>query len=166
MSAREILNFAFGSNLTPARLQARLPQARLVGTAWLPGYTLGFRHRGQDGSAKCSIEPDNSGNACVHGVLYALTEQEVALLDSIEGEGYARQCVDVVRQCGTQTTAHCYLTQQFHNDLLPFSWYLEHVLRGVQYHQFPASYQQLLSRQPCILDLDYHRAQRELSIYQ
>ncbi|MCG7535628.1 gamma-glutamylcyclotransferase family protein [Pseudoalteromonas sp. OOF1S-7] len=166
MASRDILNFAFGSNLTPARLEARLPHAQLLGTAQLPGYTLGFRHLGQDGSAKCSIEPDSSAEAHVHGVLYALTEQEMTQLDDIEGEGYQRQRVEVVRACGTLTVAHCYITQQLHNDLLPFSWYLEHVLRGVQHHQFPAAYQQLLAKQPCILDLDYLRARRELSIYQ
>ncbi|MEC4088465.1 gamma-glutamylcyclotransferase [Pseudoalteromonas rubra] len=166
MADRDILNFAFGSNLTPARLQARLPAAQLLGTARLPGYTLGFRHLGQDGSAKCSIEPDDSAVACVHGVLYALTEQEIAQLDRIEGEGYQRQGVEVIRACGSRLTAHCYITQQFYDDLLPFSWYLEHVLRGVQHHQFPASYQQLLAKQPCTLDLDFHRARRELSIHQ
>ena len=48
-----MLYFAYGSNLSSARMAARVPSARVVARAQLPGHALRFHKVGRDGSAKC-----------------------------------------------------------------------------------------------------------------
>jgi len=51
--------FAYGSNLHPLRLQARLSSAQLIGTTILPGYALKFHKLGHCLSGKCNIVRTN-----------------------------------------------------------------------------------------------------------
>lgn len=48
-----ILYFAYGSNMSSARLRARVPSCRPIGIAFLPGHELRFHKRSKDGSGKC-----------------------------------------------------------------------------------------------------------------
>ena len=88
------LNFSFGSNMSTARLLARLPNAQFITTATLKGYQLNFAMLSSDGSAKCSIAKSKK-NEEVFGVVYALDDQELSLLDDIEGPRYDRTPVTV-----------------------------------------------------------------------
>ena len=46
---------AYGSNLYPPRLAARIELQAILGTVALPDEALEFRKRGADGSAKCTL---------------------------------------------------------------------------------------------------------------
>src|SRR6187551_384352 len=76
-----ILYFAYGSNMAPQRLQARVPSATVVGVAVLRGYQLKFHKSGKDGSAKCDASRSDSMEHEMHGVLYSMLKSELPVLD-------------------------------------------------------------------------------------
>ena len=93
---------AYGSNLHPLRLQARTPTARLIGTGYLPDWSLRFHKRSLDTSGKCSIKKGSSG---VYVAVYTMTAADKQLLDRIEGvgQGYANTTIQVpgIGECST-----------------------------------------------------------------
>ncbi len=62
------LYFAYGSNMTSARLRARIPSARSVGAARIDGRRLVCNKRGRDGSGKANLCASPGGEAW--GVVY------------------------------------------------------------------------------------------------
>ncbi|WP_440055042.1 gamma-glutamylcyclotransferase family protein [Pseudoalteromonas sp. T1lg65] len=164
MKSAAVLNFSFGSNMSSARLLARLPNARLVGPARLSGYQMTFNMLSRDGSAKCTIEPADHSRE-VFGVVYALSRAEKLQLDRIEGERY--DCVElpVKSVTGESLEVYSYVANTFVEQQLPFDWYVRHVLSGAREHNFPAHYIGAIDSHPTIQDPDLNRVHRELSIY-
>lgn len=80
------LYFAYGSNMNPDRISERIPQARVVGKAYIKGWTLKER-------LYADIERKIGGR--VEGVLYLITESELHRLDAYEGYPTTYQCVGV-----------------------------------------------------------------------
>lgn len=78
--------FAYGSNMNPDRIRERIPQARLVGTAFILGWRLKER-------LYADIERCPSGRVC--GVLYLLTQTEILHLDVYEGYPRTYGCVEL-----------------------------------------------------------------------
>jgi len=152
------LYFAYGSNLYPARLGARVPSARVVGTGYIADRRLAFHKVGMDGSAKCDAP---RGRGRVHGALYTLDEGDWPLLDAAEGRGagYERETVDVC-EGDELVRASVYLAQAGHIDpgLLPFDWYLRLVVEGAVHHRFPPAYIEALAGVATQRDPDEDRA--------
>lgn len=96
---------------------------------------------------------------------------DLAALDIAEGAsgskpGYRR--VDIVVQTPTApVSAVTYLANSTHkqHSLLPYSWYLEHVLVGAREFGLPVDYVEGIKRQATKPDIDVARTARELSIY-
>jgi hypothetical protein len=129
---------AYGSNLHPVRLAARVPSAELVGTAFQPGWSLRFNKLSNvDGSAKCSIERGGTGT---HHAIYGLLADEKFLLDACEGlgNGYDELVLDVPEfgRCFTYVASASHVR----SDLEPFDWYQAMVLRGAEFNRFPGDY--------------------------
>ena len=76
MAYGNLFYFAYGSNMNPDRIRARLPEARPVGKAYLCGWRLRER-------LYANIEPHKGGR--VEGVLYLVSQTELYSLDSYEG---------------------------------------------------------------------------------
>lgn len=68
--------FAYGSNMNPDRIGERIPKARLVGKAYIKGWTIKER-------LYADIERKIGGR--VEGVLYLITDSELHILDTYEG---------------------------------------------------------------------------------
>lgn len=153
--------FAYGSNLHPLRLQARVPSARVRGLTVLAGHALHFGKRGLDGSGKCTVKSVAGANAAVHGVLFELRTAERPALDAAEGPDYARR--SALFRLGEQSLSGFYYEARNHaldNDLLPFDWYRELVVRGARFHGFPDSYVGGLAQVRCRPDPDARRVAR------
>lgn len=163
--AKKHINFAYGSNMSTARLLARLPNAELLGIATLHAYQLTFDMLATDGSAKCNIAPTEVKGALVHGVLYALDDAELARLDEIEGARYNREAVEVIKPCGEILVAQSYIANTFISSELPFDWYVAHVVKGAQEHSFHAHYITQISAQASQIDSNLARASREWDIH-
>lgn len=94
--------FAYGSNLNPARMRARCPGARIVGTATLRGWRLVER-------LYADIAPCEGAD--VRGVVYALTARDVDALDRCEGwpRVYTDAWVTVLMRRGGRMMCMTYL---------------------------------------------------------
>ncbi len=149
--------FAYGSNLHPGRLIARLGDLAVRGAAALPDFRLTFDKVGGDTSGKCTIEP--APGHTVHGALYGITAAQQAVLDVIEGDRYAVRPVRVRTPDG-ELDAFTYVALAEHTrpGLAPFDWYRELVVRGARHHGFPAEYVASLRAVPAVPDPDPNRA--------
>lgn len=135
--AASIRYFAYGSNLHPARLAARLAAPRLLGTARLDAHILRFHKRGRDGSGKCSLLP---GSGCVHGALYALDAADKQALDHIEGVGTGYASIDIELPGIGVASTYVAMPDAIDDTLQPFDWYLGLVLAGARFQRFPGAY--------------------------
>lgn len=160
-----LLYFAYGSNLHPRRLQHRADSARPAGIARLPDYRLAFHKRGADGSGKGNVVP--APGQSVWGAVYRLSASDAAVLDDIEGPGYARVTLQVARSDDAGILR--VITYRAHpgaieEGLVPFGWYLDFVLHGAAQHGLPAAYLKQLQRVVTADDTNGGRAQRERAI--
>lgn len=129
------LYFAYGSNMDSARLLARVASARPLGAARLPGFAWRCNKRGKDGTGKANLMRDE--RAETWGVLYDLDEEDLALLDRVEG-GYD-PCRVTVWQGGAAHPAVTYVSERTTSEA-PAAWYLAHILAGAREHALPAAW--------------------------
>ncbi len=153
-----VLYYAYGSNLHPERLRARIPSSRFICIAPLAGYQLRFHKRGEDQSAKCNAAHTGEKEHLVLGAVFNMKLSEKSLLDNIEGEGYNAESVNI--KVGNRfLEAFMYVAHEpFIDDgLSPFQWYKEFVYLGAGYHRFPDHYLQAISSVKAITDQDSER---------
>ena len=94
--------FAYGSNMSSARLKAPRPFGSKVRQRRTPStQTSVFHKRGADGSAKANAFYTGDTADIVHGVLFEIDENELQDLDRAE-PGYERSSlnIDVVSGAG------------------------------------------------------------------
>lgn len=140
------LYFAYGSNLHPARLQARTPSARILGPAELPGNRLAWHKHGVDDSGKCDIVETGRHADRVHGALYEIDIGDWRYLDIAEelGTGYDIHRLEV-RAGDQRIRAYSYRALVTDPDLKPFDWYQAFVVQGARVHGLPAEYVRALA---------------------
>jgi len=132
------LYFAFGSNMSLARIEARTGKVSCLGAAKLPGFAHRFSHCGDDGSGKGNIARDESTETW--GVVYRLSEEQADTLHQYEPGYESIEVSVVVRDSNTPVTAYAYLSGQGCAGLLPSSEYLGHYRRGMAENRLPDSY--------------------------
>jgi hypothetical protein len=153
---------AYGSNLLPARITARLGSCTTLGTIRLSGWQLCFHKIGADGSGKCNIVTAPASVA--YGAVYELPLSHKQQLDTIEGVG--KGYTDVTMILKDYGSAQVYLAEPSSIDeqLIPYDWYRAFVLSGATYHRFPASYLAEINAVETIRDPDDARRTENLSI--
>jgi len=163
-----MLYFAYGSNLSSARMKHRVPVCRLVATGVLEHHRLAFHKIGQDGSGKCDAYFTGNREEYILGALYRIDAVYQEFLDRAEGlgNGYVIKNVDVIiTGSRSRTSAFLYSATRIDRRRKPFHWYKEHVLRGMREHSFPEEYLARAAEVEAIADPDAARAARELQIY-
>ena len=133
--------FAYGSNMSLARIKERVPSAHRLGAYFLEGRDLRFHKAGKDGSGKCDAF-STSGNERVYGALYEINPDEKPALDRAEGLGveYSEKLVSVTNDQGETIEAFTYFALKIDDSLKPYTWYLNHVLIGARESQLPENY--------------------------
>ena len=149
------LYFAYGSNMSSARLGERVPDARALGRALLTGFRLAWNKPGRDGSGKANIVLAESH--VVWGVLYEFpgssassssnSSSSWAVLDTIERD-YARETWTVEDLRGARVAAQVYRWRGEPEapDLAPQAWYRGHLLDGAREHGLPRDVIEALER--------------------
>lgn len=136
------LYFAYGSNLLPARLQARCPSARVVGPALAPDHRLEFSKPGRDGSGKATLYP--ARGAATPGVLYRIDLSDQPALHAAEGadhpNGYGFHADFAVQAADGAAPVATYVARRRDTALRPFDWYLALVIAGAQAHRLDAAH--------------------------
>lgn len=128
---------AYGSNLHPLRLGARVSSSRLIGTSFLSDWSLRFHKSSNDQSGKCNILVGGDG---IYIAIYEMNHADKIILDKIEGLGYGySNCSLMVPEFGKCAT---YIADASHIDdvLRPYDWYKELVLAGTRKLGFPDDY--------------------------
>ncbi len=165
---KDIFYFAYGSNMSVARLKARLPEVVPIGRCTLEKHDLRFHKISQDGSAKCDAFFTNDPRDIVYGILFKIDSAQKALLDEFEGagNGYDIKEVTVTQADGSSINAMTYVATIFGNSLKPYTWYKDHVRVGAEEGKLPADYirTKILSIN-AVEDQDRKRNDHELSIY-
>ncbi len=159
--------FAYGSNMSVARLRQRVPSACVIGVYYLDGHSLRFHKSGQDDSAKCDVfQIDGEGR--VYGVLYEIDSVDKNQLDRAEGlgVGYGEKIVHIQNEKGVSVKAVTYYALQIDSALKPYSWYVNHVIIGAREAALPDDYILGIDAVEACDDSDAARDARERAIHQ
>ena len=162
-----MLYFAYGSNLSLARLRQRVPSAERLGVYRLPGYQLRFHKASTDGSAKCDAFFTGDSSHQVLGAVYKMNPAERPVLDQAEslGTGYNARQVWVQHSDGHSLEALIYYAIRIREDVIPYDWYKHHVLVGAQEVQLPEYYIQTIASVKAVPDPDRQRAGKEWAVH-
>ena len=133
----DVWYFAYGSNMDPHRKELRTGLIREAKTTRLPNYRFTFNKRGDDGSGKANIVPDEK--AKVWGVIFRCTKKTLDRLDKDEGapKHYRRQTVSVFTDEDVEYEAITYVAQdsKIQDGLKPTSDYLKHIIDGARHYK-------------------------------
>jgi len=166
----EMNYFAYGSNMSLRRLSNRITNVDVVGTHILYRHKLRFHKISDtDGSAKCDLSYTGRETDLVYGVLYRIENVAKQILDKIEGlgKGYNEKHVTLVSaENHSVKEAVTYYATNTNPSLLPYNWYLKHVLIGAREAGVPKKYLNGLNKIKTIQDSDKSRQKKELAIYQ
>lgn len=134
--------FAYGSNMSKARLRERVPSAQPLGCYRLEGFDLRFHKVGVDNSAKCDAFCTDHASDNIYGVLYEIDPAELPSLNRAEGLGfgYDQTIVFLSSQSGDAVTAMTYVATHIREGLKPYDWYLNHLLVGAKEGGLPEQY--------------------------
>lgn len=148
-----MLYFAYGSNMDPEQMALRCPGSRLVGTARLPGYRLAFsRYSSKRNGGVADVVPDPDHE--VWGVVWDLSEENLAILDGFEGYdpggtcAYSRTRIEVESEQGT-LEAEIYFATRQPNPPPPSRAYMQHLIEGAKAHGLPDDYLRMLESIEC-----------------
>ena len=131
--------FAYGSNMSTARLAARVSDPVTVGSAHLIDWQLAFNKPGRDGTGKANLVP--AAGARVWGVAWTLPEDAWPVLDGFEPD-YERSVLRLLQPDGRALHAHVYLyaCPADTPSIRPSRDYLDHLLAGATEHGLPEEY--------------------------
>lgn len=151
-----MLYFAYGSNMDPEQIRARCPDAQVVGIGFMTNHALCFPRRSvKRNCGVSSVAPCEGQN--VWGVVYRLSDQDLAVLDANEGfrsdrptelNSYNRVTV-VVQVDDIPTEMLTYVAVPQENAPRPNAAYLKHIRDGARHHGLPASYLRYLDDITC-----------------
>lgn len=160
--------FSYGSNMSGARMRKRVSSAQVITVAGLKNHRLKFHKASKDGSSKCDIVETKIFTDVVYGVVYEIDKSEEANLDRAEGLGYGYKEKTVqVTSIDNQTifSAKTYYANKIDEQLKPYHWYKEHVLRGAKENKLPAEYVKKIENVSSESDPEQKRHAKEISIY-
>jgi len=123
------LYFAYGMNTNQEEMTYRCPDAQSLGHARLIDHAFRFAYH-------ADVVP--CAGSYVDGVLWSITDLDLASLDQLEGYPtyYGRDQVRV-SQGSRIFLAVCYSMQPGQPDTLPSTRYMDMVLEGYAQHQVP-----------------------------
>lgn len=150
---RANLYFAYGSNMNAAQMKMRTSAARVVATACLPDYRLGFfGHTEIWDSAIETVEP--CAGSSVWGVVYSLSSLDWERLDlwqdaRMDGAGsYFHYPIRVVDEAGRGFEVRMYKKDIQGSPLTPSVEYLGFIAHGAMEKGLPSSYVEELRQRP------------------
>lgn len=132
------LYFAYGSNMSSARLRARIEGATSLGRARIADHRLVCNKAGKDGSGKANLVRAPAQEAW--GVVFRIARADWPLLDRCEW-GYRRVVRSVTSESDDALEVQLYLARPpLGEPPPPFEWYRAHMLDGALEHHLPESY--------------------------
>ncbi len=167
MEKSPLLYFAYGSNMSVPRIQARIPGAEYVALARLVRHKLTFSSPGIDASGKCDAVFTDCEKDAVYGVVYRISAADKIVLDGYEGLGahYLTKPAIVLAENGQAFEVFLYVATQRIENLRPYHWYKKHVLHGAQEAGMAKEYCDQIAAIVAVDDPDDGRNKHEMAIY-
>lgn len=146
--------FAYGSNMSYEQMKERCPGSKYLGVARLNGYKLDFTKMStiRGGGVADIVE---SADDCVYGILYSITDDDLAVLD-VKEKGYTRQILTCFKYDdlldynplkGSDVEALVYTVVNKSTTTIPPSMeYLKIILDAAFCQMFPTKYQNMIYR--------------------
>ncbi|MCJ8169170.1 gamma-glutamylcyclotransferase family protein [Atopomonas sediminilitoris] len=126
--------FAYGSNMNPARMQARGLRFDQAELGRLSGYALCFNKRAHDRDGYAYANVRHARGEVVQGVLYRLCDgHEISKMDPFEGTPvfYSREVMPIETAAGIQPSWVYFANPAMRAEgLLPAHGYMQHLLAG------------------------------------
>ena len=169
VNKKNMLIFAYGSNMCCTRLQDRVPSTTFVSVGKL------FEHKiklhkisNADGSAKANAFETGNADDYILGVVFEINANEKKALDNAEGlnYGYAEKSVTILLPNNTSVSTQIYFANQnaINNLLIPYSWYMKYIIVGANDYGLPENYINQLNNIPTQEDIDSTRIQENEEI--
>ena len=150
------------------RLISRVTSVKPIGIHTLESHRIAFHKRSKkDGSGKCDAFQTDLDTDFIYGVLFEIDQADKAKLDRYEGLGYGYESKPVSVLDGERNLveAFTYYATDIDSTLLPYTWYLHHVVFGAIAAKLPAQYIAHLEQVSAIKDPDPGREKDELAKY-
>lgn len=141
--------------MDPTQIEARCPDARVVGLACLKGYVLCYPRRSK--TRGCGVSSILAKDGCeTWGVIYELSDADLVALVRNEGyrqdrdpSNYAYNRIAISVNLGIETVdAETYVASRQEGVHLPNARYLAHIREGAVHHGLPAAYLEFLAGLP------------------
>ncbi len=134
--------FSYGSNMSADQMTARCSSATKEGVGWLEGYALVFNRKGTyRKGAVASIEPEPRADARVYGVVWQISDHDMARLDQIEDpNAYHRETLAVQLEDGRSVGCETYIAWPESTGLAPDEDYLNLIIQSAVSAGLPDSY--------------------------
>ena len=150
-------------------MRARVPSAQPLEVVTLDRYQLCFHKSSADQSAKCNAQYTGDPRDELAGVVYAMDLAQKPHLNRAEGLGHGYFHTEFLVQ--GQRDAYRTFAYLSHpafvvDDLRPYKWYRELVLRGAEYHCFSKDYLDRIRKVECIDDPISERNGRMMKLAQ
>jgi hypothetical protein len=129
--------FAYGANIDPEHMTARIPEAVVVGPAYVEGFVPEFTIRDRDWGGGALNAREQVGGR-IWGVVYEGPDEAFAVLDTFRGDASLLQkaTVTAVTAAGP-VDAVTYRLTQLANFVRPSDRYLTHLTRAMKAQGLP-----------------------------
>ena len=129
--------FAYGSNMSSARLRRRVPDLSPGVVARLPSYRRTFDKSGTYGG-KTNMRKTEDAHDLVPGVVFNVTPAQLAVIAEYE-VGYESESIKVTLTDGEEVDAVTFVATETKDGLRPTQRYLRHLLVGAREHVLTAA---------------------------
>lgn len=134
------LYFAYGSNMDQARLEKRVGRVDKIGVGQLEGYSLVFNAGGVTEGGRvgpfANLRKTGRSIDIAEGVIYALTDRQLRILDTYEGAPYHYNRV-IERLHGKSIVVYIAINESYKMSIIPMQYkdqpstdYLVHLVKG------------------------------------
>lgn len=143
--SKQIMYFAFGSNLSEKQMAERMPSFKKIANAKLKGYELSFpracKSERWDYKGIASIREKEGAE--VQGVVYELTELGIHIMDWYEETDkgiYERITVNVETEQGEMEVITYRCIEEEAHYIQPCEKYINQIIDSAKYHGLPVEY--------------------------
>jgi len=151
-----------------SRIKNRIDSFQYYSIGYIKEYSLEFHKLSIDTSGKANGFFTGDKKDLIWGVIGEIKDEDKVILDKIEGlgKGYNQETVRINLEDNTTLDANIYLadTKYIKDDLLPFNWYKEFVLRGAMENNLPNEYIENIKLMKSQKDKNSERSKKNFDI--
>lgn len=159
--------FAFAGNMDVEGFAKRVPSAKKISNARLPGFHFIFNKTADDQSSKANIIQSNDPNESVWGVLIKIDDKERGYFFNQEAWScdFHLESVNCIDEQENICHAEAFVAEPHavNTHLLPYDWYIQKIIHLAQHAHLPEYYIKKLSFEPFKVDANINRREKSIN---